>query len=148
LRNTVAALRPGENANFEILRDGKTQKLKINIALRDENNLAGANPKSKESKKETDSSKNDWGIQAVELTKAQKKEAGLPESSGGVLVVSVSEKSLAEKAGIRKGDIILAANNKFMASLKDFNTVFGENSKTMLLLVRRGGGQFYTVLEK
>jgi serine protease Do len=148
LRNTVAALRPGENANFEVLREGKTLKLKINIALRDENNLAGADPKSKESKKETDSSKNDWGIQAVELTKAQKKDAGLLESSNGVLVASVAEKSLADKAGIKKGDIILVANHRAMASLKDFNAAFGENTKTMLLLIRRGGGQFYTVLEK
>ena len=148
LRNTVAALRPGENANFEVLREGKPLKLKINIALRDENNLAGADPKSKEGKKETDSSKNEGGIQATELTKAQKKEAGLPESSVGVLVASVTEKSLADKAGIRKGDIILVANNKPMVSLKDFNTVFSENAKTMLLLIRRAGGQFYTVLEK
>jgi len=148
LRNTVAGLRPGESANFEVLREGKNLKLKINIALRDENNLAGTDPKSKESKKETDSSKNEWGIQAVELTKAQKKEAGLPESSIGVLVASVVEKSLADKAGIRKGDIILVANNKPMNSLKDFNAVFGENTKTMLLLIRRAGGQFYTVLEK
>ena len=73
---------------------------------------------------------------------------GLPESSVGVLVAFVAEKSLADKAGIRKGDIILVANNKPMVSLKDFNTVFGENSKTMLLLIRRAGGQFYTVLEK
>ncbi|MDR2595060.1 MAG: DegQ family serine endoprotease [Fibromonadaceae bacterium] len=148
LRNTVASLRPGEAANFEVLREGKNLKLKINIALRDENNLAGTEPKSKEGKKETDSSKNEWGIQAVELTKAQKKEAGLPESSIGVLVASVVEKSLADKAGIRKGDIILVANNKPINSLKDFNTVFGENTKTMLLLIRRAGGQFYTVLEK
>jgi len=148
LRNTVAALRPGEVANFDVLREGKTVKLKVNIALRDENNLAGTEPKSKDGKKEVDSSKNEWGIQAVELTKAQKKEAGLPEASVGVLVFSVTEKSLAERAGIRKGDIILVANNKPMVSLKDFNAVFGENGKTMLLLIRRAGGQFYMVLEK
>jgi serine protease Do len=144
LRNTVASLRPGENADFEILRDGKTLKLKINIALRDENNLAGAEPGSKEQK--TD--KNDWGVQVAELTKAQKKEAGLAESSGGVIVVSVAEKSFAEKANLKKGDIILVANHKSMASLKDFNAVFSENSKSILLLVRRAGSQFYTVLEK
>ena len=148
LRNVVAALRPGENADFEILREGKPLKLKINIALREENNLAGADPKSKDSKKDAESSKNEWGIQVMELTKAQKKDAGLPESSGGMFVASVQEKSPADKAGIKKGDIILAANHKSITSIKDFNTVFGENTKTMLLLIRRAGGQFYTVLEK
>jgi len=146
LRNTVATLRPGGNAEFEILRDGKTVKLKINIALRDEHNLAGAVPSSKDGKKEQSASL--WGIQAAELTKAQKKEAGLPESSGGVLVTSITGKSPAEKAGLRNGDIILLANNKSIASLKDFDSVFGENSKTIVLLVRRERVQFYTVLEK
>jgi serine protease Do len=144
LRNTVAALRPGENASFEILRDGKHLSLKINIALRDENNLAGSEPGSKNQKAD----KNDWGIQVAELTKAQKKEAGLAESSGGVLVTSVEEKSPAEKAGLKKGDIILVANHKSMAGLKEFNAVFGEKTKSVLMLVRRAGGQFYTVLEK
>ncbi|MDR2581548.1 MAG: DegQ family serine endoprotease [Fibromonadaceae bacterium] len=145
LRNTVATLRPGGTADFEILRNGKALKLKINIALRDENNLAGTMPGSKDEK---ESGKNEWGVQAAELTQAQKKEAGLAENSAGVIVVSVAEKSAAEKAGIRRGDIILIANNKAMASLKDFNSAFGENTKTMLLLVRRAGSQFYTVLEK
>jgi len=144
LRNTVAALRPGENANFEILRDGKTLNLKINIALRDENNLAGSDPSSKDQKAD----KNDWGIQVAELTKAQKKEAGLAESSGGVLVTSIEEKSSAEKAGLKKGDIILVANHKPMSSLKEFNAVFAEKPKAVLMLVRRAGSQFYTVLEK
>jgi len=146
LRNTVATLRPGGNAEFEILRDGKTIKLNINIALRDENNLAGAVPNSKDSKKEQSSSS--WGIQAVELTKAQKKEAGLPESSSGVFVTFIVSKSPAEKAGLRKGDIILSANNKPIANLKDLDSAFGENSKAVMLLVRRERAQFYTVLEK
>jgi serine protease Do len=36
LRNMVAMLRPGEVAEFEVLRDGKTIKLKVTIALKDE----------------------------------------------------------------------------------------------------------------
>jgi len=148
LRNTVAMLRPGENADFEILRDGKNMKLKVSIALRDENNLAGAVPSSKESEKKTESGKNDWGIKVADLTKAQKKEAGLSESSAGVLIVYVDEKSPAAKAGIKPGDIILAANHRGLSSVKDFNSIFAESAKTMLLLIRREGGQSYIVLEK
>jgi len=144
LRNTVAALRPGENAEFEVLRDGKTLKLKVNIALRDENNLAGTAPESKDAKKDA----NEWGIQAAELTKEQRKSAGLTESSGGVLVASVKDKSPAEKAGIKRGDIILVANNKRIANLKDFNSVFTMDAKTIMLQIRRSGGQFFIVLEK
>ncbi|MDR2553893.1 MAG: DegQ family serine endoprotease [Fibromonadaceae bacterium] len=148
LRNTVAMLRPGEKADFEILRDGKNMKLKVSIALRDENNLAGAAPSSKESEKKAESSKNDWGIKVADLTKAQKKEAGLSESSAGVLIVYVDEKSPAAKAGVRPGDIILAANHRGLSNVKDFNSIFAEGAKTMLLLIRREGGQSYIVLEK
>ncbi|MCL2260156.1 MAG: Do family serine endopeptidase [Fibromonadales bacterium] len=144
LRNTVAALRPGENAEFEVLRDGKSLKLKINIALRDENNLAGTAPDLKDAKKDA----NEWGIQAAELTKEQKKSSGLSESSGGVLVASVKDKSPADKSGIKRGDIILVANNKRIANLKDFDSVFSSDTKTIMLQIRRSGGQFFTVLEK
>jgi len=144
LRNTVAALRPGENAEFEILREGKTLKLKVNIALRDENNLSGAAPDSKDAKKDA----NEWGIQAAELTKEQRKSAGLAETAGGVLVAAVKDKSPAEKSGIKRGDIILVANNKRITDLKDFNSVFGSDSKTIMLQIRRSGSQFFTVLEK
>ena len=151
LRNTVATLRPGENAEFEVLRDGKNLKLKINIALRDENNLAGIMPDAKDNKKEPSQqipAKNKWGIEAAELTRAQKQAAGLAESSGGVLVTSVEDKSPADKAGLKKDDIILTANHKSMANLKEFNSVFNADSKTLLLLVRRSDSQFFTVLEK
>jgi serine protease Do len=149
LRHTVAMLRPGEIAEFEVLRDGKTIKLKVTIALRDENNLAGVMPGQKDKKEQkAEGGKNEWGIQAEELTEAQKKEAGLSKSSGGVLVVSIAEKSPAEKSGLKKGDIILVANHKGIAGLKDFNAVFGENRSTILLLIRRGGNQTYIALEK
>jgi serine protease Do len=149
LRHTVAMLRPGETADFEVLRDGKNVKLKVTIALRDENSLAGVMPGQKDKKEQkAESGKNEWGIQAAELTEAQKKEAGLSKSSGGVLVASVAEKSPAEKAGLKKGDIILVANHKGIANLKDFNAIFGESRSTMLLLIRRGGNQTYIALEK
>jgi serine protease Do len=136
LMSTVAMLRPGENADFEILREGKTLKLKINIALRDETNLASAAPSSREQKAEN--SKNEWGIQVAERT----------EPGVGLTVISVAESSPAERAGIRNGDIILSANRKHMTNLKDFNSVFGENSKSIFILVRRGNSQSYIVLKR
>jgi serine protease Do len=45
LRNMVAMLRPGEVAEFEVLRDGKTLKLKVTIALREEKKEKGQKAK-------------------------------------------------------------------------------------------------------
>ncbi|MDR3001748.1 MAG: DegQ family serine endoprotease [Fibromonadaceae bacterium] len=150
LRNTVAALRPGESAEFEVLRDGKKMKLKVTIALREENNLAGIMPGTKSDKNEQKQTpaKNKWGVEAAELTKAQKQAAGLAESFNGMVITSIEDKSPADKATLKKGDIILTANNRPMVSLKDFNAVFDANSKTLLLLIRRSESQFFTVLEE
>ncbi|GHV12623.1 serine protease [Fibrobacterales bacterium] len=151
LRNTVAALRPGENAEFEILREGKILKLKVNIALRDDENLAGISVDSSgkgAGAGTPETAKNEWGVQAAELTKAQRKEVGLADNAGGVFVTAVAEKTPASKAGLKVGDVILSANQKVVSSVAEFNKAFAENGKTMLLLVRRDKGQFYLVLEK
>ena len=63
--------------------------------------------------------------------------------TGGVLVEDVQ--GAAARAGIRRGDIILAVNNQDVKSLEQFTQSMGqfEKGKIVALLVRRGGNALY-----
>jgi len=63
--------------------------------------------------------------------------------TGGVLVEDAQ--GAAARAGIRRGDIILAVNNQDVKSLEQFGQLMGkfEKSRVVALLVRRGGNALY-----
>ncbi len=67
--------------------------------------------------------------------------------TGGVLVEDVAQ-GAAARAGIRKGDIILAVNNQDVKSLEQFGQMVGqfEKGKIVALLVRRGTNALYIPL--
>jgi hypothetical protein len=58
--------------------------------------------------------------------------------------------SLAERSGLRRGDVILAATNEPVESLSQFNEKIekakSEQRTRVLLLIRRGGSNLYVVL--
>jgi serine protease Do len=61
------------------------------------------------------------GIEAGELNSATSKEYGIKETTG-VLIGKVSKNSGAEKAGLRKGDIIAKLDNKSILSFSDLTS--------------------------
>jgi len=67
--------------------------------------------------------------------------------AGGVVVDEVTP-GAASRAGIRKGDIILAINNQDIKSLEQFGQLLGqfEKGKIVALLVRRGANALYIPL--
>ncbi|HWI13703.1 MAG TPA: PDZ domain-containing protein, partial [Burkholderiales bacterium] len=62
---------------------------------------------------------------------------------GGVLVENVQ--GAAARAGIRRGDVILAVNNQDVKSVDQFKEVMGqiEKGRIVALLVRRGNNSLY-----
>ena len=63
--------------------------------------------------------------------------------TGGVLVEDVQ--GAAVRAGMRRGDIILAVNNQDVKTLEQFGQLMGpfEKGKIVALLVRRAGNALY-----
>jgi Trypsin-like serine proteases, typically periplasmic, contain C-terminal PDZ domain len=68
----------------------------------------------------------------------------------GVFVDGVAPGSLAQRSGLRRGDIILAVNNEPVENLSQFNEKIdrarNEQRTRVLLLIRRGGNNLYVVL--
>ena len=81
------------------------------------------------------------GLDLQELTPELKRHFELPGGSGGVLVSDVYEKGPAERAGVKRGDIVLALGRAVVASLSDYQDALAEfttGDRITLKLFRRG----------
>ena len=81
-----------------------------------------------------------YGMSLSDLTDAQRKELKV---GGGVFVGEVQ--GAAARAGVRKGDVILAVNNQDIKNVEQFNQLMGQFDKGRIvaLLVRRGANSLY-----
>jgi len=81
-----------------------------------------------------------YGMALSDLSDAQRKELKV---EGGVLVENVQGAAL--RAGIRRGDVILAVNNQDVKSVEEFRQHMGqvEKGRIVAMLIRRGGNSLY-----
>jgi len=79
------------------------------------------------------------------LTEAQKKELGI---KGGVRVEAAAD--AAARAGLHEGDVILAAGNTEVLSVKDFDAIVAkaDKSRPLSVLFRRGEWTQYAILRQ
>jgi len=145
LRHQVAMLRPGEKAEFEVLRDSRKIKLQVTVSRRDEGNLAGADANSG-----SEGLANELGLEVSPLSDQERLAAKLDKSAGGVVVRSLQKGKPAARAGLREGDILLQLNQKSITDLAALKSILASAKKDapLLFLIRRGNGQYFAVVER
>ena len=81
-----------------------------------------------------------YGMALADLSEAQRKELKV---DGGVLVENAQ--GAAARAGIRRGDVILAVNNQDIKSVEQFKELMSQLDKGRIvaLLIRRGANSLY-----
>jgi len=120
LKNLVKKISPDEIAKFVVERDGKKKSIYVKTGENDANTnasliqLAGF----------TGNNSHSWG-----LTVAQ--------SENGVVVVSVSPGSIADKAGIKTGDLIKGINKKDVYNMASFFAAISEKKQVMMDVLRQ-----------
>ena len=138
----VADTTIGESVKVGIFRDGKPQEVSVVIGeLRDDQTkriIPQVNIKPDAS-----------GVVGEEVNEELARILGLSETSG-VLVAGVEPGSIAERAGLTKGDVIQEFNNEQVKNLDHYvNLVSQAKTKAgnMLVLVRRDEGSRFVVFK-
>lgn len=132
----------GAKVPVEIIRKGKTQILTVTIAeLPADDELQIASGGMGNAVKS-----NALNITVKDLTEQQKKELQIEDH--GVLVETVAE-GPAQKAGIRRGDVILLINNIKVKDAGHFNKMVEElpRDKSIPILIQRRGGPIFIALK-
>jgi serine protease Do len=150
LRNLVAQSKVGSTIKIKILRSDDTM---VFDALISEFPQDMTHALSKESDEENDLlTENDnalAGFTVMELTGNIAKQLDIPKNEKGVVIVKIDPYSIAEDAGLKKGDVIQEMNKKRIDSISDFNRVRKgiREGDTALLFINRNGNKFYITLK-
>jgi serine protease Do len=142
-RLAVANLSPGTEVNLEVLRQGKTEKIKLKV---------GEQPKdmsvaSRSGGRQDEGTLN--GVGVADLEPAARREFGIPSRIQGALVVDVDPSSAAAQAGLQPGDVIQEINREPVRSADDAIklTDSSDTKKTLLRVWNRTGTRFIVVDE-
>ncbi len=136
-RNQIAMTRPGTKVEFLILRDGKKKKIKATIGVMEADDQG--HPVSTGSLPEL-------GMKLQKLTPDLAAQFGY-EDANGVLVTAVDAGSIAEQAGIQRGNLIEEVNRRDVKTPQQVKAAIKDSQKkTVLLLVRQGNASRYLAL--
>ncbi len=131
LRNAIGLAGVGRDLTLTILRDGREREVTATI-LGDEppRNVADG-----------DDDQNDRNLQDPRFFGAV-----LEETSNGIMIGNLDNRSRAAAAGLRPGDQILAINRQSVESLSDVNEVLNQDPSVIALSVQRDDQQMLLIL--
>lgn len=135
LQSLVANTQVGKTVNVKVSRNGAEKELNIKIFDRNKAETAELSQKA---------GSGSLGIMAVDITEEYARQNGT-DSASGVVVVNVEQGSVADEAGVMKGDIIHEINTIRIKNTQAFNSVeskLGRGSE-VVMLIERGNAMIY-----
>jgi serine protease Do len=141
LSRVVARAPIGQAANLELLRRGARQTLSVTIREMVEPRAAAEAPR-----RGAGGELAGLGLRASDLTAELRQELGV-EGEGAVLE-AVDPDGPAERAGLRKGDVVVEVDREPVRSAAELEARLRAGGESLLLLVRRGDGALYVVLRR
>ena len=138
LPRVVANTPPNADVPVKLLRKGQEKTVQVKVSeLKEEKVAAGGG-----------TLEENLGMTVQELTPEIARNLGVTDSKG-VVVTNVEEGSVADEAGVRRGDILLEVNQKKIQSVQDYRAAIGRvgGAESLLLLVRRGNNVLYMALK-
>ena len=88
-----------------------------------------------------------FGITVAALTPSILRTLGLPEDTQGVVISEVESGSLAEQAGLRKGDVIQEVNSHPVANVREYAKAMHDVDTMVMFLINRRGEHTFVALE-
>lgn len=142
LSRIVAVTPVGKDVDVNIIRNGKEMTVKIKIEEMTESRLAS------QQGEESQAPVQSFGMKVAAITSQLQQQLGIKDKSG-VLVISVDQGSIADAAGVQKGDVIKEVNRKPVKNLAEYNSAVAGMAKgqPLLLLLKRNGQTFFVTME-
>ncbi len=143
----------GATVRVTVLRDGKTQTIKVVLGRREDADgavPAAMDENADEGAEVEPQSTMLMGLTLTPLSDALRAELGADDGTTGLAVADVDQASEAYEKGLRMGDIITEAGQEKVASISDLEARIAAakdaGRKSLLLLVRRGGDPRFVAL--
>ena len=131
----------GQKVKMDLIREGK----KVEILV-----TTGEMPSEPSEQKTEQPEKKEWfGLHITSVTPEMAEQLGL-KSTEGVVVEAVDGGSVAQEAGLRRGDVILEVNRQRVKDEKDYIRIMEKikPGQGVLFLVNRGGSTFFVSLKE
>jgi serine protease Do len=143
LRNLVAGLAVGAKVNVKAIRDKKEKSFDVAIGEQPKDLARGGPPSPEEG-----GSGALAGLSVHDVSPEFAQRFGLPDDEEGVVVTRVESGSLADDAGVQRGDLIMEINRQAVRNTRDFNRIAEDIGKdeSILLLVNRQGQTLYITI--
>lgn len=142
----------GASVRVTVLREGKSQTIKVKLGRREDAEGTGptVSAPEDEAQPEAPAVKSVLGLTVTPLTDDMRTDLGADDSVEGLAVTEVDEMSEAFEKGLRVGDIIAEAGQQPILSITDLENRITEakdgGRKSLLLLVRRAGDPRFVAL--
>jgi serine protease Do len=148
LMNEVALIKPGKEASFTILRDGKKKNFSVVLAERDNEALAaGSGRGGGRGGGSSEATREKTGLTLHGINPEMARHYQLEEATTGALIMKVDVNSPSGRARLSEGDVVVEADRKPVSSVADFNKIISEmDNDTVLLRVQRKGSTFLAAL--
>jgi len=131
MRYRLATLVVGEEAQVELMRDGRSKQVRVRLIpppetpARNETQLSDQLPPF-------------GGATVANVNPALAEELGI-EPEDGVIVMSLKRRSFARRAGLAPGDLLLALNGRDITSVRSLERELGRPTSQWTYSVKRGG---------
>ncbi|MGB8622788.1 MAG: DegQ family serine endoprotease [Paracoccaceae bacterium] len=139
----------GKTVRVVVLREGKSETLKVTLGRRETAEAAQPEDQSPAAPEQPAESQM-LGLTLTPITPDMRGELGLPDDVDGLVVTGVDEMSEAYEKGLRAGDVITEAGQQKVISVSDLEDRIGEaeqaGRKSLLLLIRRQGEPRFVAL--
>jgi serine protease Do len=130
LARRIAEMKPGSKATLELWRDGGAKEVAVTVGEAQDAQVAEAAGAGEAQGK--------LGVAVRPLTAEERKENG---GKAGLVVESVA--GAAARAGIQRGDVILAVNGTPVKNVGELRSLVGSAGKSIAVLVQREAAQIY-----
>ncbi|MGH8630368.1 MAG: DegQ family serine endoprotease [Burkholderiales bacterium] len=132
---TIAAIRPGTSVKLQVWRDRASRDIAVTVDQLREDKIAAAAPGGS-----PDSAK--LGLALRELTPQEREQI---QADGGLVVEDAQ--GAAAKAGIQRGDVILAVGDTPVTSVDQLRKLTEKSGKTVALLIQRNDVRTYVPIQ-